>query len=469
MYIFAHEMLRPLKIINQNLSMRLSLIVVSAMAILLLASLVVMMTFARRELREEALQKAAQSLESTVQRIDNILLSVEQASGNFYFRLLPQLGDKERIAHYSRQLVESNPYIEGCAIALEPDFYNDGQPFMAYYHRTDSTAIVRSEQFADGPYTEQAWYIEPMKTGKPGWMKPLANMGTVPADAEGQLPATPADSLNVITFSLPIYDMTGKPVGIMGVDVSLSLMLRILHAAKPSANSYATLLDSVGTFIVHPNKNMATYQNALSTPEANADPSVRAAVQAMLNGETDYRPVRLNGSDCYVFYKPFKRTFVSGRIQDEMGWSLGIIYPTDDIFGDYNSLLNYVAAIAIIGLLLLLLLCRMFIHRQLLPLQLLTTSAQRIAEGHYNETIPDSHQQDEIGRLQTNFQMMQQSLAKHIGELEQLTETLVERGNGLKAAYEQAQKADRMKTAFLHNMTNQMLGPADIKIGRAHV
>ena len=39
-------------------------------------------------------------------------------------------------------------------------------------------------------------------------------------------------------------------------------------------------------------------------------------------------------------------------------------------------------------------------------------------------------------------------------------ETLHERGIGLRKAYERAQKADRMKTAVLHNMTNQMMVPA---------
>ena len=55
---------------------------------------------------------------------------------------------------------------------------------------------------------------------------------------------------------------------------------------------------------------------------------------------------------------------------------------------------------------------------------------------------------------------MQQRLSTYIGELEQLTDTLRERGEGLSQAYEEAQKADRMKTAFLHNMTNQMIEPS---------
>ena len=92
---------------------------------------------------------------------------------------------------------------------------------------------------------------------------------------------------------------------------------------------------------------------------------------------------------------------------------------------------------------------------------MLTRKAKEIAKGNYNEPIPDSHQVDEIGRLQNNFQQMQHSLTNHIGELETLKIKLQKHGEDLQVAYQQAQKAERMKTAFLHNMTNQMIAPAD--------
>ena len=153
---------------------------------------------------------------------------------------------------------------------------------------------------------------------------------------------------------------------------------------------------------------------------------------------------------------------------EELNWSVGIVYPEDDIFGDYNRLLYYVLTIAIVGLLLLFVLSRIIIHRQLVPLRLLTASTQRIAQGNYHETIPDSHQQDEIGRLQDHFQLMQQSLATNIDELEQMTQTLRQREQELQAAYDRVRQADHMKTAFLHNMTNQMEHPADVIVSDVH-
>ena len=57
---------------------------------------------------------------------------------------------------------------------------------------------------------------------------------------------------------------------------------------------------------------------------------------------------------------------------------------------------------------------------------------------------------------------MQLALAKHVEELENMNIELKERGERLRVAYHQAQAADRLKTSFLHNMTNQMLSPVQM-------
>lgn len=455
-------MIRLPKIITQTLSVRISLMVVSAMAVLLMVSLAVMLHYARKAVKEEALQKAAQTLDGTVQNIDNILLSVEQTSGIFYFSLLPYINQPDKMYTYSRKLVEANPLVVGCAIAFKPGYYKDGELFMAYYHRTsvkgkltDDSPIVKSKTFGNTPYTEQDWFTKPMATGKPGWMNPLGD--------NSQTTTSPAfnNSDPIITFSLPIPGADGQPVGVLGVDVSLSLLSSIIVEAKPSANSYSTLLDSIGSYIVHPDGDKLIRQTVFALLGHSTDPSVKEAAEAMISGQTGYKPFRMNGTDYLVFYKPFSRASVPGRSLEKLGWSAGIIYPKDDIFGDYNALSYYVLAIAVAGLLLLFMLCRIIAHRQLMPLIMLTKSAQRIAKGDYNAPIPDSKQEDEIGRLQDNFQKMQQSLSAYIGELEQLTATLEARNKDLRTAYNEAQKADRMKTAFLHNMTNQMVVPAE--------
>lgn len=180
----------------------------------------------------------------------------------------------------------------------------------------------------------------------------------------------------------------------------------------------------------------------------------------MVTGQTGYKEFQQNGKDWFVFYKPFNRSVLPGRSMEKLNWSAGIVYPEDDIFGLYNRMLSVVVAISLTGLFMLLVLCQWFTHRRLLPLRMLTKSAQRIAEGDYNDPIPDSKQEDEIGQLQEQFQQMQQSLATHVNELNRLRASLQIQGEELRTAYERAQEADKLKTAFLHHMTNQMIAPS---------
>ena len=59
--------------------------VIAALAMLLMVALLVLLFFSRKAVKELALRDAEQTLEATVHNIDNILLSVEQASGNVYW------------------------------------------------------------------------------------------------------------------------------------------------------------------------------------------------------------------------------------------------------------------------------------------------------------------------------------------------------------------------------------------------
>ena len=439
------------KIITRTLSLKLSLMAVCEISLLLMVALAVMFHYSRKVLKEEAMIDAEHTLDGTAQHIDNVLLSVEQSAGNIYFDLLKHLDEPERMYDYSRHLVECNPYIVGCAIVFKPYYYPGKELFMAYVRRkgysltADNTELVTQATYTERPYTEQEWYTKPMKREAPCWTYPLKN-----EDAEGE---------PLVSFCLPIRDKSDTCVGVLAADLPISLLSQIVLSAKPSAHGYSTLLADNGSYIVHPDSTKLNHQTVFYQLHEGADPSFIEAAEAMVSGEEGYRLVNIDGKKWYVFFKPFIRSLTPGRAEGKLGWSVGVLYPDDDIFEEYNRLLYYLLTIAIVGLLVFFLLVRFVTHRQLLPLSLLTHSAQRIAKGNYSETIPATNRKDEIGQLQEHFQQMQQSLASHISELEHLSTTLKDRNEVLRIAYDRAQEADMMKIAFLHHMTNQMLEP----------
>ena len=463
-------MLKLSKIALPHTSIRLNLMFVFEIVLLLFLSLTVLLYFSRQGLKEEAFLDAEETLEGTVQHIDNILMSVEQTAYNVYQELQGHLDEPDRMQTYCQEIIENNPYVTGCAIAFTPYYYKDQEFFITYVHKKvledGVSTLVTANSFGKRPYTQQEWYTAPLKTGHACWTDPLAE-----EEDEGV----------TLSLCLPIYAKHAKAearskkdiLGVMAVDVPISLLSQIILAMKPLPHSYSLLLGKNGSYIVHPDTKKLMRQETVFDLEANGeDISVRQAAEAMLAGETGYKSFRMDGEDWYIFYKPFQRSWSTkaaelgakefGIPMEKLGWSAGLVYLEDDIVGEYNFLVYLVLVITIAGVLVFFILCRMVIRRQMRPLRMLTKSATRIVEGHYHEEVPYTQREDEIGQLQNHFLQMQQSLAGKSDELEQLTATLTRRSEELQKAYGRTKGSDRMKTTFLHYMTTQMTVPSSL-------
>lgn len=430
---------------------KLNIQVLGEALLLLAVTMGILAYFSHKALWQEALRSAEQTLEGTMQDIDNILMSVEQATGNTYCELVEHLDDPDRMFTYSRELVKSNPYINGCAIVFKPDYYPGKELFMAYVHHKageleGSMDLETSETFADRPYWEQIWYTKPM-TGWTGWIDPLKGSET--------------ESEPLISFCVPFNDKNGERVGVIAVDVAIQQLSKIIEAAKPSANGYSVLLARNGHYIVHPDREKLQNAALFSQKRPKIDPTEAEAAEAMLAGERGMKEFRMDNSNWFVFYKPFERVEWDGRTSGENGWSVGVVYPEQDIFDTHNTLLYTILAVTLMGLLVFYLFCSWVIRNQLKPLKQLAKSAQRIAKGNYNEMLPYTERSDEIGLLQEHFEQMQHSLRDQVTELEDETEQLRQHGEMLNAARNKAIEADDMKTSFLHFMSLQMAAPVE--------
>lgn len=432
--------------------LRLNVHIAAETLVLLILTLGVLTYYSHKVLREEAQRDASLMLDATVQEIDNILLSVEQTTGNVYYDVIEHLDDKQRMYTYSRKLVESNPNIIGCAIAFKPGYYPDTDLFMAYVHRRAfvndlKTDLVVSEKFTNRPYTEQIWYTEPMKTGWIGWTDPLKGDDT--------------ENMPLVNFCLPLIDKSGERVGVIAVDVSISQLSKIVLAAKPSENGYSILLARNGSFIVHPDIKKLESHTVFSQMYNGADASVVEAAEAMLAGKVGEKDFKMDGKKWSVFFKPFVRSEWEGRYNGEgtLGWSVGVIYPDEDIFGVHNQLIFLVLFITIISILLFFLLCTWIIRHQLKPLNMVNEMAQNVAAGVFDQRLPITNRDDEIGQLQNRFSKMQESLQKQKVGLEHETALLSQRGEMLKAAYNKTEEADKIKSSFLRYMIKQLEVP----------
>lgn len=429
-------------------SIRLKTLVVLEVVILLTVSLGGLFYFTRKALVEEAKNDAEQRLEGVVQHVDNVLLSIEQSAGNFYYEMIEHLDQPERMETYCRRLVECNSNIFGCVIAFKPNYYPERERFLIFVQRKryNSPELIVSDKAANVPYTTQKWYSETMETCRPAWIDPGQNhVNTMEP---------------IVTFCLPIRDHSNECVGVIAVGLSINLLSQIVLETKPSPNSYSVLLSHDGTYIVHPDRKKLAGQTVFMQPDIAESPSALAAVEAMLKGETGDMSYRMNDFTWYLFYKPFVRANVPGRSMETLDWSIATAYPKSDIFGEYNHLVFYILGIVLAGLFVFYILCRMSIRGQLKPLIALTETADSIAEGHYDKGIEDSKRDDEVGVFQQHFQLMQKALAADIHKQEEQQAILKERQKELEKTYRQTQEDDKVKNTFLHNVTNRMIAPS---------
>lgn len=433
-------MRRLLSYIRKSLSTRLTVWVALIVTAIFVTVYSLVFSETREVVKEEALSKASKTLEGVVLHIDNTLHSVEVAANNMLYNIEQHLDQPDLMFELSRQVLRDNPVLTGCSISFDPFYYKSkGQYFSAYSYNDGDSIQTEQEGNDEYQYHTMDWYLIPRLLNRPYWLEPFmedASVGIVVKDI-------------FTSYSQPIHDLNGNTVGTFSVDICLDWFSETVSEAKPYPHSYSILLGRGGTYLVHPDSTRLFYETIFTRTLEKPDSALTALGEAMLERETGYKEMTMDGEDCYVFYKPFKNT----------EWSVAIVCSKSDINAPYVRMKRGYLAIAAVGLFLLVLFSGRIVSNRLRPLRHLTKSAQRVANEHFNGSVRESNRLDEVGQLESSFKTMQQSLAGYVGEIRQETETLEGRNRELEEAYEQAKQDERMKTAVIHHMTGQMVEP----------
>ena len=108
---------------RSSLPRNLSMLAVLLASAVFFAALAFMFDQAREAVKREAMERATQILDNTVQRVDNILSNAETATANTLWQVKRQLHQKDSMAVYAKAFMESNPFMQACSIAFEPYFF----------------------------------------------------------------------------------------------------------------------------------------------------------------------------------------------------------------------------------------------------------------------------------------------------------------------------------------------------------
>ncbi len=440
-------MKRLLRYIRQHLSLRLGLLITLIIAVAFSLFFDYLFYRCKQYIQHAAIEHATQLLDNTAERINGIMDETELVT-NFMALTTPRHLTPDSLLAFTHRTVSNYSFLTGFAISMEPDFFPEmGRYFSAYSLRQgDSITTVREGPFE---YFEAIWYKTPRTLGKSVWVDAFDDYN------EGTL-----SSPDIMTsYCCPMRDAEGNYIGSITASLTLKWLSRMMTTVQSYPNSSAIMLGRDGTYLVHPDTAKLFRENIFSDAAPEAQTQINNLGNAMIAGRSGMIETTVDGNPSFIFYRPVERT----------GWSIAIVCPKSDVFARYNSLLITVWVIIIIGLLLLLFACYQTVRRAMLPLKQLDSQAQRIAEGHFDEPMPQSLRHDSVGRLQNSFIKMQQSLSESVTNIRRVNTELEQSNEELTHAYKLQMEANRQKAAFIQDMYHEIRTPLNIISGFAQV
>jgi len=385
---------------NRGIAFKLTVLMMSSITLILASVWLYNYSFSRRIIIANVEKNARNLALATVNRIDSVLLAVQKVPSNMAQFLESFSYEGGDLLKLIRSMVENNPEIYGATIAFEPYAYSpNSQAFAPYFHKRDDKL-----EFTYIPYEYFTWdwYQIPKELDRAIWTEPYYDEG--------------AGRIVMTTFSVPFYRVTmGERVfmGVVTADVSLSWLQDIVSSIKVTQTGYGFLLSKNGTFITHPDPDLMMNETIFTVAEARGDHDMRNLGREMIHGGAGFTPFRslLTEKGCWMVYLPVSSS----------GWSLGVLFPQDELMEDIFQLNRIVLFLSLAGFMLILVVIVLISRSITRPLRALSNATEHVAKGNLGIVLPSVKTKDEVGRLADSFQKMVSSLRQYIKDLTETT------------------------------------------------
>ena len=385
---------------NRGLALKLSLLILSSITIIFLFLFSYNYFFSRRIIVNNVEMNAKNLAAATVNQIDTVLHSLEKVPENLAYFLEVSFYDHGEILDLIRSVIENNSEIYGATIAFEPyTLDKETSSFAPYFYKRNGEIKFT---YIPYEYFYWDWYQIPKELEHPAWTEPYYDEG--------------AGEIVMATYSVPFYKTVmgeRKFMGVVTADISLSWLQEIVTSIKIAQTGYGFLITKNGTFVTHPDSDFVMNETIFSVAEARGDTRMRQLGREMIRGQSGFVPFEslITGKKCWMVYAPLSAS----------GWSLGVLFPQDELMADISSLNRTVLFISLIGFLLILGVIVLIAGSITRPLRALSKATEDIGSGNLDVEIPSIKSRDEVGKLAVSFNYMKSSLKKYIKELTETT------------------------------------------------
>jgi len=389
---------------HRGIAFKLIVLVMASVSVIFLAIFGYNYFYSRSLIVKHVEENAKNLARATVNRIDEVLLSIEQIPRNAacYLEITPHSASELEVLLGS--LVSNNSEICGAAIAFEPYAFDvNTQRHAPYFYKDKSGGLLFADLGTDQyGYFFQDWYQIPKELEEPVWSEPYYDEG--------------GGNIVMSTYSVPFFKREGNRrhlAGIITADISLSWLRSIVSSIRIGETGYGFVITRNGTFVAHPDSTLIMNETLFSLAEAHSDANLRKTGRDMIHGKSGFVPFRSTMTEkmCWMVYAPLKSS----------GWSIGVLFPQDELMADITRMNRTVILIGVVGFFFLFTVVILIAGTITKPLRLLAATARSIATGDLDIDVPTVATGDEVGELAHSFDHMKNSLKQYINDLTETT------------------------------------------------
>jgi len=385
---------------NRGIALKLIIFILASITVIFFFVFSYNYFFSRRIIIANVEKDAGHLALATVNHLDMVLRPIEKVPENLAQFLEAFPHESGNLMSLVESVVEHNPEIYGATIAFEPYSYSaNSLTFAPYFYKSKGKI-----EFTYIPYEyfDWDWYQIPKELDSPVWTEPYYDEG--------------AGNIIMATYAVPFYRTgMGKKefLGVVTADISLGWLQEIVSSIKIGRTGYGFLISKNGTFVTHPDPDIVMNETIFSLAEARNDARMRALGREMIQGKSGFVPFQSikTGKECWMVYAPLSAN----------GWSLGVLFPKDELMADVAALNRTVLGIGLVGLLFIFMVIVLIAGSITRPLRALSRTAGIMGTGNLEVEIPPIKSRDEVGRLAESFNAMKGSLKKYISDLTETT------------------------------------------------
>ena len=324
-------------------SAQTGLLLVLVAAITLEVTSLTQMYFAQRGTRNEATRRAETQLEATRNQIMDVVNQTETAVRNSEWIAQWCLDVPDSLPRVSWRVVHDNPTIMGSTVALLPGYSRKYPLYAPYCYRSADTLLTMlSLATPEYDYPAQPWFRLPLEMGTSYWSEPYYDEG--------------GGEVLMTTFSFPIKDVKGQFAAVLTADIALDWLTDLVGNIKVYPHASSLLLSRSGQFMVSKNRELVQNQALIDVVDQLRDrEDFRRLDAAMRSGQSGSQVLKYKKERYHVYYEPIERT----------GWSMCIVVPSKDMYGEIRRTGIIVALFQLFGLALLILILHSFVRGQL--------------------------------------------------------------------------------------------------------